>query len=65
MLCGIYKITNNITNKCYIGKSVDIERRFKEHKNSKDNFAIHTSIKKYGNFAPRGNGIRGHAGGRA
>ena len=48
MLCGIYKITNNITNKCYIGKSVDIERRFKEHKNSKDNFAIHTSIKKYG-----------------
>lgn len=49
MLCGIYKITNNITNKCYIGKSVDIKRRFKEHKNSKDNFAIHTSIKKIWN----------------
>ena len=30
--CGIYKITNKINNKVYIGKSTSIERRFSEHK---------------------------------
>ena len=29
--CGIYKITNRITNQCYIGQSVDIALRFKNH----------------------------------
>lgn len=29
---GIYKITNNINGKIYIGKSNNIERRFKDHK---------------------------------
>lgn len=28
---GIYKITETATGKCYIGQSVCIERRFKEH----------------------------------
>ena len=29
--CGIYKITNLITNECYIGQSVDINKRWCEH----------------------------------
>lgn len=28
---GIYKIANTKNNKCYIGQSIDIEKRFKEH----------------------------------
>ena len=31
-MVGIYKITNNINNKSYIGQSTDIERRFAQHK---------------------------------
>lgn len=30
-LCGIYKITNKINNKSYIGKSIHILQRWKEH----------------------------------
>ena len=30
-VCGIYKITNQLDNMCYIGQSVDISRRWKEH----------------------------------
>lgn len=30
-ICGIYKITNQITKECYIGQSVDISKRFKDH----------------------------------
>ncbi|MGN0992835.1 MAG: GIY-YIG nuclease family protein [Bacilli bacterium] len=30
-ICGIYKITNQITKECYIGQSVDIAKRFKDH----------------------------------
>lgn len=29
--CGIYKITNTITDECYIGQSVDIYKRWSEH----------------------------------
>lgn len=29
--CGIYKITNTLNNKCYIGQSVNIQERFKQH----------------------------------
>ena len=32
MSCGIYKITNKINQKIYIGKSIRIERRWSEHK---------------------------------
>ena len=28
---GIYKITNTITQQCYIGQAVDIDKRWKEH----------------------------------
>lgn len=31
MTIGIYKITNTITNQCYIGQSVEIEKRWKDH----------------------------------
>lgn len=30
-MIGIYKITNLINNKCYIGQSIDIDRRWKQH----------------------------------
>lgn len=29
--CGIYRITDLITNQCYIGQSVNISQRFKDH----------------------------------
>jgi group I intron endonuclease len=32
-MIGIYKITNTITGKIYIGSSINIERRFQRHKN--------------------------------
>lgn len=53
-MIGIYKITNIINNKVYIGKSTNIERRWKEHiRHSKDEFTkekppIHKAINKYG-----------------
>jgi group I intron endonuclease len=31
-ICGVYKITNKIDDKFYIGSSIDIERRWKSHK---------------------------------
>lgn len=31
MACGIYKLNFNTTNKVYIGQSINIEKRFKEH----------------------------------
>jgi group I intron endonuclease len=30
-VCGIYKITDLITKQVYIGQSVDISRRWKDH----------------------------------
>lgn len=30
-ICGIYKITNQKTNQCYIGQSVDVAKRWKDH----------------------------------
>lgn len=51
-MIGIYKITNLINKKIYIGQSIDINRRFKEHirisKLNKDNMPIHKAIYKYG-----------------
>ena len=31
-MCGIYLITNTLTNKVYVGQSVDIKRRWSEHR---------------------------------
>ena len=51
-VCGIYKITNNTNGKSYIGQSVDIFRRWKEHKNNigKEGFdyILYHSLKKHG-----------------
>lgn len=54
-MVGIYKITNKINGKIYIGQSIDIHKRIKEHfwkaMNKKDvsyNSAIHKAIRKYG-----------------
>jgi|LakMenEpi03Aug12_release.lakeMendotaPanAssembly.Ray.scaffolds.fasta_scaffold64726_6 hypothetical protein len=33
-ICGIYKITNTINNKCYIGQSIDCRKRINAHKHS-------------------------------
>ena len=30
-MIGIYKITNNVNGKIYIGQSVNIEKRWKDH----------------------------------
>lgn len=35
--CGVYKITNNITGKFYIGSSIDINKRWKSHINASKN----------------------------
>lgn len=31
VITGIYKITNQITNQCYIGQAVDMDKRWKDH----------------------------------
>lgn len=53
--CGIYKITNQVNNKVYIGQSVRIEKRWEEHKRkpflekSEDyNYPLYQAIRKYG-----------------
>ena len=55
MICGIYKITNKINGHCYIGQSVDIKARFRQHLfsakhiNNKDHSSpIHLALSKYG-----------------
>lgn len=50
---SIYKITNNINGKCYIGQSNNIQRRFQEHRSMKNNSdgtskLLHAAILKYG-----------------
>jgi group I intron endonuclease len=55
-MIGIYKIQNKLNGKIYVGQSVDIERRWKEHisdaKNENKlrnyNMTIHKAFRKYG-----------------
>lgn len=47
-MVGIYKITNKLNNKTYIGQSVCIERRWEEHIRDNSNSLIHLAILKYG-----------------
>ena len=48
MACGIYKITNLLNNKIYIGRSVNILKRWNQHKNATDSSPLHKAIQKYG-----------------
>ena len=48
-MVGIYKITNKLNGKFYIGQSNDIERRFDEHKRQKNpKILVDKAISKYG-----------------
>ena len=49
-MIGIYKITKVENGKSYIGKSNDIERRFKEHqtKGKTSRIPVDEAIEKYG-----------------
>lgn len=54
-MIGIYKITNNINNKCYIGQSRDIQKRWISHRNvpfnpncHEYNYPLYQAIRKYG-----------------
>ncbi len=53
--CGIYLIRNNINNKCYVGQSINIMRRWWEHKsrafdcnNNCYDKPLYNAIRKYG-----------------
>lgn len=58
ILQGVYKITNRMNNHCYIGSSVDIKKRWREHrarcmittKNYKHTYYSHfyCALRKYG-----------------
>lgn len=47
-MIGIYKITNKINGKCYIGQSINIKERFYGHKSSENNKYLKNAFKKYG-----------------
>lgn len=50
-MMGIYKITNMINGKCYVGASCDIKRRFMEHRtprNCAKKTRLAKAIRKYG-----------------
>ena len=52
-MIGIYMITNTITNKKYIGQSIDIEKRWRTHKKkstwkSQPNNYLYRAMNKYG-----------------
>ena len=54
-MVGIYKIINKVNNKIYVGQSINIEERWKQHQwkafNSNElayNSAIHAAFRKYG-----------------
>lgn len=54
-MIGIYKLTNKINGKSYIGQSVCIEKRFKNHINTINNvtdhcydYPIYRALRKYG-----------------
>lgn len=48
-MIGIYKFTNKITGESYIGQSVNLRKRYNDHKNIKeDGTYFHQMIKHYG-----------------
>ena len=48
-MTGIYKFTNKLDRKVYIGQSVNIKKRYRAHINRiNDNSYFHNALKKYG-----------------
>ena len=47
-MVGIYKITNKVNNKVYIGQSVDVKRRWRQHKSCSLKYHLYESFRKYG-----------------
>lgn len=47
-MIGIYKITNKINGKVYIGQSKDVEKRLNSHRSCSTNIHLNNSINKYG-----------------
>lgn len=49
-MIGIYKITNNKNGKVYIGQSIDIERRWQQHKSLSEykNSPLYDDVRKFG-----------------
>lgn len=50
-MIGIYKITNLINGHCYIGQSIDIQRRWIKHRNyplKSSNYPLYRAFEKYG-----------------
>lgn len=47
-MCGIYKITNMYNGKIYIGQSIDIKARWRNHRNSTSDYALYRAFRKYG-----------------
>lgn len=47
-LCCIYKITNMLNGKVYIGQTINLNGRYGNHKSGKSSLFIHGAIRKYG-----------------
>jgi len=54
-MCGVYKITNKVNNKVYVGQSIDIKRRWHDHKiaafsknNAQFDAPLYRAMRKYG-----------------
>lgn len=47
-ICCIYSVTNTLNNKVYVGQSIDVERRWRQHKYGKGNLILRNAIRKYG-----------------
>ena len=48
MTIGIYSILNKVNHKIYIGQSLDIETRLKQHMNNSSNLELRKDIEKFG-----------------